>query len=249
MSVLPASLRVALWATAAFAGRLPVEEVVENALPEVDHCVGLTERLGLWRDLGEQMVVAALPRPGATAGLPRGGPDFLAAATEATETITVPGLGGAAVPRFELFGPPGDEGWQVTWTGYDTDPVPVHTMAAIALPDVELHLRQEVAHLTAELAGSDRPPLGAATARGAARAVVQEQDDLPEGLPPRALRVLELAGRITALAEAGLDHRLQSVDSYATVQRESVLRHLHARAATALEQAGAVACLALAQRR
>lgn len=247
MSVLPASLRASLWATAAFAGRLPLEDAIGEALPEVDHCVGLLERLELWRDLGERMVLPVLPRPGALGGLPGGSADFIAAATAAQEAIVVPGLGGAAVPEFEAFGPEGDQGWQVTWQPFDTDPVPVHALAAVALPDVELHLRREVAALTVDLAATGRPPLGGADLRGHAQTVVEEDAALPAGLPQRAVRVLELAGRITALAQAGLDHRLQSVDSHGTVQRESVLRHLHGQASAALAQAGTVACLHLAQ--
>ena len=37
VSSLPASVRLALWATASYAGRLPLEEVMDRALPDVDH--------------------------------------------------------------------------------------------------------------------------------------------------------------------------------------------------------------------
>ena len=49
MSSLPASVRLALWATASYAGRLPLEEVMSRALPDVDHVGGDVDRLALWR--------------------------------------------------------------------------------------------------------------------------------------------------------------------------------------------------------
>jgi hypothetical protein len=52
--VLPASVRVALRGTAALAGRVPLAEVRDRALPDLDACTGLLEQLGLWRDLGER---------------------------------------------------------------------------------------------------------------------------------------------------------------------------------------------------
>jgi hypothetical protein len=65
-------------------------------------------------------------------------------------------------------------------------------------------------------------------------------------LPPRAIRVIELAGAITGLAGAGLDHRLHSVDASSTIQREGILRQLHDRAAHALVAATNVGALHLA---
>ena len=54
MSVLPVSVRLSLWATAAYAGRLSVEEAVTWAHPDLDHLAGDLGHLALWRGLGER---------------------------------------------------------------------------------------------------------------------------------------------------------------------------------------------------
>lgn len=245
VAVLPASVRVALWTSAAYAGQVALDEVPERALPDIDHCTGLAERIGLWRDLGEQVLLVALPRPGDLTGMPRGPVEFLAAATASEELVFVPGVGGALVPTVEEFGPEGDRGWQVRWSGFDTDPVPSHVVQAVALPDVELALRREVGALTAELAAGPTPLSGHGLEPVARRAVDQAWG-LPAGLPPRATRVIELAGTITSLAGLGLDRRLQGIDSSGTLQRERLLQQLHDRAAHALVAATNVASMHLA---
>ena len=65
-------------------------------------------------------------------------------------------------------------------------------------------------------------------------------------MPPRAIRVIELAGAITGLADAGLDHRLHSVDSSSTLQRERILRELLGISTQALVAATNVGALHLA---
>ena len=104
MSVLPVSVRLALWATAAYAGRLPIEEVVAKAHPDIDHVAGELDHLSLWHDLGERAVLVALPRPGKLSGMPRGSAELIAAATDAGECIFVPGLGGHLGQPIGTFG-------------------------------------------------------------------------------------------------------------------------------------------------
>lgn len=246
MADLPASVRVALWATAALAGQLDLEEVPRRAMPDLDHVEGLVPQLALWRDLGERVVLVALPRPGDLTSMPRGSADLVAAATEAEELVYVTGLGGALVPTIEQFGPEGDQGWQARWTPYDSDPVPQHVVQQLSLPDVELQLRREVGALTAELGQAPGQPLSGHGLEHAVRESLDEARGLPSGLPPRAIRVVELAGAITGLAEAGLDHRLHSVSSTTTLGREQILRQLHDAGARALVAATNVGALHLA---
>lgn len=246
MADLPASVRVSLWATAAFAGRLALEEVPRAALPDLDHVEGLLPQLSLWRDLGERLVLAGLPRPGDISSMPRGPVELIDAATSAEELVYVTGIGGALVPDIHPFGPEGDQGWEARWTAFDADPVPQHVVQQLSLPDVELQLRREVGALTSELGQAPGQPLSGHGLEGVVRAGMDEQWGLPEGLPPRAIRVIELAGAITGLAGAGLDHRLHSVDSTSTLQREGILRQLHDRAAHALVAATNVGALHLA---
>ncbi|WP_109471403.1 hypothetical protein [Ornithinimicrobium cavernae] len=246
MADLPASVRVALWATAALAGRLDLADVPGRAMPDLDHTDGLVPQLTLWRDLGERLVLVALPRPGDLTSMPRGPVELVAAATQAEELVYVTGLGGALVPDIRQFGPEGDQGWEARWAAYDSDPVPQHVVQQLALPDVELQLRREVAALTGELGRAPGQPLSGHGLEGAVRGSLDESWGLPEGLPPRAIRVIELAGAITGLADAGLDHRLHSVDSSSTLQRERILQQLHDVAAHALVAATNVGALHLA---
>ncbi|MCK0113752.1 hypothetical protein MWU75_16520 [Ornithinimicrobium sp. F0845] len=246
MADLPASVRVALWGTAALAGRLELEAVARRAMPDLDHVDGLVAQLALWRDLGERLILVALPRAGDLTSMPRGPADLIAAATESEELVYVTGLGGALVPRIAPFGPEGDQGWEARWTAHDADPVPQHVVQQLSLPDVELQLRREVAELTAELGQAPGQPLSGHGLEAAARDSVDAQWGLPEGLPPRAIRVIELAGAITGLAGTGLDHRLHSVSSSTTLGREQILRRLHDAGSRALVAATNVGALHLA---
>lgn len=246
MAVLPASVRVALWATAALAGRMPVAEVAARALPDLDHCDGLVSPLELWHGLGERIVLVALPRSGDLTSMPRGPADLVAAATASEELVYVPGIGGALVPTIEPFGPEGDQGWQAQWRTFDADPVPQHVVEQLSLSEAELQLRQEVAALTGELAATGGQPLSGHGLEDVVRDGLGADWGLPDGLPPRALRVVSLAGAITTLAETGLDHRLQSADSSSTLDRERILRQLHDRACHALVVATNVSAMHLA---
>lgn len=247
MSVLPASVRVALWATAAFAGHLPLEKVAARALPDIDHVDGLTDTLGTWRDLGEQVVLVALPRPGDISAMPRGGPDLVAAAVTAEELVYVPGIGAALVPEITAYGPEGDQGWQAVWRGHVTEPVPVHRVQAVSLPEVELGLRRDLAALTQELAAVPDQPWAGAELESLVRRDLGSSDwGLPHGVPQRAERVVRLAGSMLALADVGRDSRLQTVASSTTVHRERILARVADRGASALADAANVTAMHLA---
>lgn len=246
MADLPASVRVALWATAALDGRIAVEDVPQRAMPDLDHVGGLVPQLELWRDLGERLVLVALPRPGDLTTMPRGPAELVAAATRAEELVYVTGLGGALVPDVRTYGPEGDQGWEARWTVFDADPVPQHVVQQLSLPDIELQLRRDVGALTAQLSDAPGQPLSGHALEDAARGVIGAQWGLPEGLPARSIRVIELAGAVTGLAWTGLDHRLHSTDSSSTLQRERILRQLHDAAARALVAATNVGALHLA---
>lgn len=249
---LPASIRVALWATAALAGRVPQREVPRRALPDIDECVGLLEPLELWASLGERVVLAALPRPGDVTGMPRGSVELLAAATQSRECVYVPGVGGALVPTLSTFGPAGDRGWLAEWASFASDPVPTHRVEALDLGRIELSLRTELAELTDQLVSAGAPPFGAAAERGAARARAARLGaarwGVPEGLPPRALRVINLAGTVLALTDAGLDAVTASLDASTAVSRTQLLHRIAAHASTALADATNTAALHLAFR-
>ncbi|GAA1183208.1 hypothetical protein GCM10009584_26580 [Ornithinimicrobium humiphilum] len=249
---LPAGVRVALWGTAALTGRLPLPDLPRRALPDIDECLGLVETVRVWGELGERTVLVALPRPGDVTGMPRGSADLVAHATRSEECVFVPALGGALVPDLEVFGPVGDQGWLSRWTRYDAEPVATHRLEALDLGHTELALRQQLAALTEELDRAGAPPFGDVAERGAARARAAAGTaglwGLPDGLPPRALRVLQLAGTVLAIADAGLDTATASVDATSVTRRGTVLRQLQSTAARALADATNAAALHLAYR-
>src|SRR6476661_1377386 len=104
MPELPASVRLSLWTTHAWATGSALENAVRRALPDVDHVEGDLDRLALWRDLGERALLVALPAPGDLVGMPRAAPEVLAAAADGGECVFVPALGGLLVPSISSFG-------------------------------------------------------------------------------------------------------------------------------------------------
>ncbi len=247
VSILPVSVRLALWATAAYAGRLPIEDTVSRAHPDLDHVCGDLDRLALWRDVGERAVLVALPRPGNLTGMPRGSAELIAAATEAGECVYVPGIGGALVPTIETFGPAGDQGTQVRWTAYDADPVPTHVLDALSLDEIELRFRQDLLEATARLDALDTKPWNARL-RSMADDLPASAWGLPAELPRRAQRVIETASNIGAATELGLTVHAESqvLTSQLTEQRRRLLTDLDAIADTAMAAAATAAALWMA---
>src|SRR5450631_258863 len=248
MSVLPVCVRLALWATAAYTGQLTVGKAVDRAHPDLDHVAGDLDRLSLWRELGERAVLVALPRPGNLAGLPRGSAELIAAATEAGECVYVPGIGAALVPTIEHFGPADDEGTRVTWSAYDCDPVPVHTLEALSLSEIEKGFRQTLTEHTLAIEALDAGPWAGSPFRSMADELSLSQWGLPGGLPSRATQIITLAAMIAVATELGLSDQAQSQVLTGTVaeQRRVQLNGLDASADLAMAAAANVAALSLA---
>lgn len=247
VSILPVSVRLALWATAGYAGRLPVDDIVGRAHPDLDHVCGDLDRISLWRDLGERVVLVALPRPGKLSGMPRGSPELIDAATEAGECVYVPGVGGALVPTIETFGPADDHGTQVRWTAYDADPVPTHVLEALSLGEIELRFRQDLQEATARIDALDTKPWNARL-RSLADDLPAAAWGLPGDLPRRAVRMIEMAANVGVATELGLTVQAESqvLTSQLTEQRRRLLTDLDAIADTAMAAAATVAALSLA---
>ena len=248
MSVLPLCVRLSLWATAAYAGQLSIDQAVDRAHPDLDHVSGDLERLSLWRDLGERVVLVALPRPGHLSGMPRGSADFVASATEAGECVYVPGIGGALVPTIEHFGPTGDQGTSVKWSAYDCDPVPVHTLDALSLSEIEQGFRQELAEHTRAIEALDAKPWAGSPFRSMADELGISTWGLPDGLPSRATNIIRMAALVGVATELGLSDQAQAqvLTSTLAERRHTVLTYLDASADTAMAAAATVAALSLA---
>jgi len=248
MSVLPLCVRLALWASAAYAGQLTVDKAVDLAHPDLDHVTGDLDRLSLWHDLGERAVLVALPRPGNLSGMPRGSAELIAAATEAGECVYVPGIGAALVPLMEHFGPADDQGTRVTWSAYDCDPVPVHTLEALSLGEIERAFRQELTERTLAIEALDAGPWAGSPFRHLADELSIGQWGLPEGMPSRATQIITMAATIGVATELGLSDQAQSQVLTSTVaeRRRVQLVGLEASADTAMAAAATIAALSLA---
>lgn len=71
---------------------------------------------------------------------------------------------------------------------------------------------------------------------------------LPDGLPPRAVRTIDLAGTVLTMADAGLGAVTGSVDASSVARRSEILHRIRSRAAAALADAANAAALHLAFR-
>lgn len=235
---LPASVRVALWVSHAWARDLDLDAALAQALPDVDIVLGLGEHLSLWQDLGEPAVFAALPRPGARGLLPQCDEEAFDAATFVGEAVFAAGLGAVGVPRHVTFGAQ-QPGLALRWEAYDADPVPVHRLAGVdvAAADRDLRTAVHAAIDTLEDGGwvdawqRERP------------GPVEREWGLPPELPERIRALVVRAGGILEITESGLSHADGSSSGELAAQRREPLLVLRGVAGTALE---AAACAGVA---
>lgn len=250
MPTLPASVRLALWTTAAWAAGSDLGAAVAEALPDVDHVGGDLERLVLWRELGEQALLVALPAPGDVTGMPGAAPAAQGAAADSGECVFVPGLGGLLVPRLADFGPGRggslDTGLRVDWTAYDADPVPRHRVEALETSQLERHLREAVAEASEGLERAGGQPFDAAAARELADAVLGGRWGLPGGLPARAARVIALAGTVGEIVDVALHAPDGALTGAVAGTRRHLLLRLQRTADHTLADATNAACAVLA---
>ena len=250
VSELPVSVRLALWVTAAYAGRLPLPEALTASAGDLGLVGGRTERLETWRDLGERAVLVALPQPGAPGLLPRGA-DVLAAAIEASECVFVPGLGDVLVPTVSELGPQGagpmDRIGAVRWAAYAGEPVPIHLVDALDLRAVERDLATTTAAATAALESLDARAWASDGLRELAEARIGGgRWGLPPWLSERARRVITTAATLGTIADLGLGHLRDTHSLVVTAQRHDELLRLRREADQALAAAANVAALHLA---
>ena len=249
VSELPASVRLALWVTSAWHGRMPLDEAVRRAFPRVDHVDGELGRITLWQELGEQAVFVALPRPGDATRLPRTSPEALAHATDTGECVYAAGLGGLLVPTLTEFGPEGDLGLRIDWAAYDAEPTPRHRLEMLDLGDIERRLLASVRRHAEELEAVGGAPWDPRHREEAEGSLGRRLWGLPDETPGRVLRVLSLAASVSAMADlAGRrgDQPSGPVDVATSSARETLLRSLVAEADTALGDATNVGVMAIA---
>lgn len=249
VSELPASVRLALWVTSAWHGRVSLADALRRAFPGVDHVDGDLSRLSLWHDLGERAVLVALPRPGDVTRMPRTSPEALAHAAATGECVYAAGLGALLVPTLTEYGPEGDRGLRVDWAAHDAQPTPRHRLEMLDLGEIERALLASVRRHATELeqvGGSPWDPRHREEAEGS---LGRSLWGLPEDTPARVLRVISLAASVSTMADLAMTGgRLATgaVDATTSVAREGLLRSLVADAENALSDATNVGVMAIA---
>jgi hypothetical protein len=205
-----------------------------------DDLPGLLDALAAAGTTGLRLV---LPVPGDLTGL-AGPPEVNAEAVDAGECLlTVGGPPLALVPLVEAFGSVHETGHLVTWWVHDANVSPPPTTG---LSDVERALRETLMTATRSLAGLDLADsgLGRSAAELAARLADVRDGRGPSAclpdLPPRAVRLLDLAWRVHGIVElaaeddggavSGWDasRRSRALDGLATVARHAMVAALNA---------------------
>ncbi len=245
MAELPASVRVALWVTHAWADGTAVTDALHSALPDVDHTEGLLDQVRLWRDLGEAALLVALPGPGDTTGLPGCGPVATDAAVQAGEALFVPGLGGLLVPTHSIYGSEGARGHRIDWMAHDADPVPVHRIEALESSQLERHLRRRMIAAVEELDAIGGQPWSSDVAHDLLDDRLGRDWALPPGLTDRSRRVIGMAATLSAAANLGLQSS-GALSAAHDLTRSRALRTLHRDAERTLADATNSACASLA---
>jgi hypothetical protein len=241
MPELPASVRLALWTTHAWAGGLPLEAAIARAMPDVDHIAGELDRIALWHDLGEQALLVALPAPGDLSGLPATSAEAQGAAAAAGECVFVPGLGGLLVPTISTFGAASsgalDVGTRVDWAAYEADPVPRHRVEALDVSQLERHLRHELMDVTESLESVGGQPFAREAARELADSALGGRWGLPAGLPGRPARVIAMAATVSSIVDVALSLPDGALGAGQAAARDTHLRRLQRAADRCLAEA------------
>ena len=231
MLAMPRSARLATWATSWLCGQATLEELVARVqgddephvvtgLPVGPGSGSLNNVLGSLRADGAQAIRVAFPRPGDPQGL-AGPPSLNVDAIDAGEAALCFGTSVALVPTVVTFGPPGDQGHQVSWTWHEANPPPHGPTLA------------EADHaLSAELsaAGSTLAQLDVGAWQPAAAQLLndlrsgQSAEPLPRPFPPDAQALAARSMRVLAVVGLALtsDGRSLTVAS-AQARREALL--------------------------
>ncbi|MDN5796303.1 MAG: hypothetical protein L0H79_11210 [Intrasporangium sp.] len=249
MPELPACVRVALWTTIAWRGDIALPDAIERSLPDVDHVTGIAPTLQAWGDIGERALLVALPRPGCLDGLPRCAPDAAGHAAQAGECVHVAGAGGVLVPTLTEYGPDGDTGVRIDWTGYDAEPTPRHRLEMLDLRQTERELLDRMRHHSEQFESAGGHPWEREARAEAEAGLRHSLWGLPEQVPDKALHVMAIAAGAAQLADRGRSLTglgSHGVDATTAGRREQLLRSLGSDADRALAEATNVAVMVLA---
>ncbi|MDJ0344878.1 hypothetical protein QMK19_20205 [Streptomyces sp. H10-C2] len=232
----PRSGRLAAWGNALLAGLAAPDDVAQEVLggdavhrmtglPGENGPVGLTLGLGRLRALGTTGLRIALPAPGHPLGL-SGPPEFNARALAAGEAVIA--VGGPAlglVPEVTEAGPRGDVHVEVEWQCLKVRSAPPADVPSLGEAERELAeaLRDTTEALTRLDVAGTGPAAQAALDAYRARAE-RGHDVLAPGYPPRAVRVLVMAQRVSALVAIAADGHGAAVSASEIAARAELLR-------------------------
>ncbi|WP_141494548.1 hypothetical protein [Kytococcus schroeteri] len=240
---LPVVVTAALWSTAMLRGKLDPDDLtdraaqaVEAVTPAAAHFLGTT--VATWRDVGEQTVLAVLPRPGRPGRFPVG-PQALGAsmADGAVGVLLAPLLGEGVVLRLEPFGHALDGGWLLDVEPIACTPVPAPRLEAVDLRGTQRALAEATRRGLEVLEPLGDMPVWAGQRAGGP--AVSTAGDLPPGIEPEVLDLLERAAVVATLTTEGRD--THAVHGEATRARHEAMARLHHAALDALEEGTLVA--------
>ncbi|HYN30670.1 MAG TPA: hypothetical protein VES95_12515 [Dermatophilaceae bacterium] len=253
MPELPASVRLALWVTGAWAAGEPLATAVARALPDAEPASGVVARLALWHELGERAVLVALPASGDLTAVPGASRETRYAVVAAGECLLAPALGAVLVPTLTVHGPGGsrpagtlDRVTVLDLGAHSADPVPRHRVEALDARAAARGLLQEVGRSTAALERVGGTPFDARSAHASAGHPTAAEWALPSRLAPRVLEAVRLAGAVGTAARAGLEGPHDAVDAVTREARDGILRSLARAADVALAEATNAGVAALA---
>ncbi len=248
---LPVAVRAALWCTHALAGRVDPVDLPEHAAAGLDAVSpaaadALSTSVSAWRDVGERVVLAALPRPGRPGQLPVGAAALGAATSPGSVGLLLaPTLGDAFVLHLEAFGHGGgdgsDGGWLLHAERVACDPVPAPLLERMDLRTATRALAAATRQAAGTLEDLAAPPVWTGTRAGGL--AVSTASDLPPGLSGEVVDLLERAAAVAAMTALGQD--THAVHGHATAGRRAALLPAHYAALDALEAGSLAAATAL----
>lgn len=192
----------------------------------------LRELLAAVRAGGATGLRLVLPVPGDLTGL-AGPPSVNAEAVEVGECLlTVGGPPLALVPLVEAFGSAREPGHLVTWWVHDANPP---TPPTVALSDADRQLRDVLVRATrrlgelgladSSLSRSGRNLLDRLTD---VRHGHGPADVMPDGVPSRSLRTLDLAWRLRSIVDVAVEDDGGAVSGWEATRRQQVLQDVSA---------------------
>lgn len=233
MVSLPRSARFATWATAWLNNDADLDDVVKRVegidephdatgVPGTSDTVSLADALFRLRDHGATGFRLALPVPGDPTGL-AGPAEFTADGVDAGEAIVVEATNVGLVPDITSFGPPGDQGYFVTW---NCQP------AVLPPPPEQLSDAEHALSLELLQAGDTLAKLEVSAWKPEVATLLQDLrtgqtgEPLPRSFSSRAQNTAARSARILAIVSFALNDDGGAVSSAAAQSRREALTPL-----------------------